>query len=86
MEEIEITSVSSRGQIVIPQKLRDKLRIHEGEKFVVIGEDGTIVLKKLEMPSFEGFEKLLKKTREFVKKKGIKESDVEEAIKRTREK
>ena len=86
MENIEITSVSSRGQIVIPQSLRDRLKIREGEKFVVFGEDNTIVLKKLEMPSFSEIDKLLKKTREFARKKGIKESDVEEAIKNSRKK
>ena len=84
MEDIEITSVSSRGQVVIPQSLRDKLKIHEGEKFVIIGEDNTIILKKLEMPSFTGIDKLLKKTREFAKKKGLKETDVEEAIRENR--
>jgi antitoxin PrlF len=86
MENVEITSISSRGQIVIPQRLRNKMSIHEGEKFVVIGEDNTIVLKKLEMPSFRGIDKLLKKTRDFAKKKGIKESDVEESIKQARRK
>ena len=86
MENIEITSVSSRGQVVIPQSLRDKLKIHEGEKFVIIGEDNTIVLKKLEMPSFSGIDKLLKKTREFAKQKGLKETDVEESIREARKK
>ena len=78
MENIEITSVSSRGQVVIPQSLRDKLKIREGEKFVVIGENNTIVLRKLEMPSFKGFDKLLAKTREFAKKNDLKEADVEQ--------
>lgn len=86
MGNIEITSVSSRGQVVIPQSLRDRLKIHEGEKFVIIGEDNTIILKKLEMPSFSGVDKLLKKTREFAKKKGLKETDVEEAVRETRKK
>ncbi|MFA5019724.1 MAG: AbrB/MazE/SpoVT family DNA-binding domain-containing protein [Candidatus Pacearchaeota archaeon] len=86
MENIEITSMSSRGQIVIPQGLRDRLKIHEGEKFVIIGEDNTIVLKKLEMPSFSGVDKLLKKTREFAKKKELKEADVSEAISEARKK
>jgi bifunctional DNA-binding transcriptional regulator/antitoxin component of YhaV-PrlF toxin-antitoxin module len=36
MENIEITSLSSRGQIVIPQCLRYRLKMQEGEKFVVI--------------------------------------------------
>lgn len=86
MENIEITSVSSRGQVVIPQSLRDRLKIHEGEKFVIIGEDNTIVLKKLEMPSFSGIDKLLKKTREFAKQKGLKETDVEKSIREARKK
>ncbi len=84
MEKLEITSLSSRGQIVIPQGVRDRLNLHSGEKFVVLGEDDTIVLKKLEVPSFKGFERLLKKTRDFVEKKELKHSDVDEAIKRVR--
>lgn len=86
MEKIEVTSISSRGQVVIPLTLRERLGIHEGEKFVVVGEDDTIILKKLEMPSFKGFEKLLAKTREFSKKTQIKESDVEKAIQIARKK
>ena len=84
MESIEVTSVSSRGQVVIPQSLRDKMGIHTGEKFVVIGEDNTIVLKKLEIPSFKGVDKLLKKTRSFAMKNKLKQSDVEGAIRRAR--
>ena len=78
--------MSSRGQVVIPQNLREKLKIREGEKFIVIGEGNTIILKKLEMSSFDGFDKLLKKTREFAKNKGLKEKDIEEAINATRKK
>ena len=86
MGKIEVTSISSRGQVVIPQGIRDDLNIQEGEKFVVIGEDDTIILKKLEMPSFKGMDNLLKKTREFAKNNKIKPEDVEEAVKRTRSK
>lgn len=86
MEQIEITSLSSRGQIVIPQGVRDKLNLHEGEKFVVIGENDIILLKKLEVPSFNGFENLLKNTRKFSKDKKIEPEDVDLAIKRVRSK
>jgi len=64
MEKIEVTSISSRGQVVIPRGIRERLHLYEGEKFVVLGEEDTIILKKLEVPSFRGFDKLLKKTRE----------------------
>ena len=86
MGKIEITSISSRGQVVIPQDIRDQLNIQEGEKFIVIGQDDTIILKKLEMPSFKGMDSLLKKTRDFAKNNKIKPEDVEEAVKRTRSK
>jgi len=86
MEKLEVTSLSSRGQIVIPQGIRDRLNMHSGEKFVVIGEDDTIILKKLEVSSFKGFDKLLRKTRDFVKNKNIKSGDVDESIKRVRSK
>ncbi|MEI6732139.1 MAG: AbrB/MazE/SpoVT family DNA-binding domain-containing protein [archaeon] len=86
MENIEITSMSSRGQVVIPQNLRERLGIREGEKFVVIGENNTIVLKKIDMPSFKGFEKLVNRTRDFAKSRGLKEADVKESIRKARKK
>ena len=86
MKKLEVTSLSSRGQIVIPQGIRHRLRLHSGEKFVVIGEQNMIVLKKLEAPSFEGFDLLLKKTRDFARKKNIQPSDVGEAVQRVRAK
>ncbi len=84
MEKLEVTSMSSRGQVVIPQDIREKLHLQNGEKFIVIGEEDTIVLKKMQIPSFKGFEKLLKKTREFAKQREIKEDDITEAVKEVR--
>ena len=86
MKDLFITSLSSRGQVVIPLAVREKLHLSEGEKFVVVGENDTIILKKLEMPSFKGFDELLRKTRETVKKQGINQADVGDAIRRVRHK
>ena len=84
MKNIEMTSMSSRGQVVIPRNVRNRMRLREGEKFVVLGDHGTILLKQIEMPKFRDFDKLLKKTHDFVKLKGITEKDLEQAIKRVR--
>ncbi|OIO43468.1 hypothetical protein AUJ62_00160 [Candidatus Pacearchaeota archaeon CG1_02_32_21] len=46
--EIELTKISSKGQIVIPQGIREKLGLDEGETLVVSVKDGLIVLKKIE--------------------------------------
>jgi len=82
MEKLEITSMSSRGQVVIPLDIREHLGLKEGEKFVVIGGDDTVVLKKISMPSFKNFDRLIEKTRQFAKEKGITPADLEGAIKR----
>ena len=84
MEKLEITSMSSRGQVVIPLDVREQLGLKEGEKFVVVGGDDTVILKKVTMPSFKNFDRLLKKTQQFAKRKGITKADVESAIKRSR--
>ena len=86
MTEMEITSLSTRGQIVVPRRIRERLDLRVGEKFVVIGEEDLIVLKKIEMPSFKAFDKLLKKTRVFAKEKQLKETDVKTAVKIARNK
>jgi len=84
MERMDVTSLSSKGQVVIPQEIRTNMNLHPGEKFIVLGSEDTIVLKKLEMPSFKGFDKLLKKTRDFAKKGGVTPDDVKSAVKRSR--
>lgn len=49
--DIEMTKVSVRGQIVIPQKIRDKLGISQGSRLVVYGVGDTIYFKKLNLPA-----------------------------------
>ncbi len=44
MAQIDITKMSSKGQVVIPQELRKD--IIEGDKLVVIRNDDQIILKK----------------------------------------
>ncbi len=84
MENFEVTSMSSRGQVVIPQAIRQELGLTEGAKFIVIGEEDTLLLKRIGVPSFANFDKLIEKTRAFAQKKGIKPEDVSAAIKRAR--
>ena len=84
MDKIEVTSMSSRGQVVIPQDIREQLGFKQGEKFVVIGADDTVVLKKISMPSFKDFDNLLQKTQKHAKDKGITKTDVKAAIKKAR--
>ena len=46
--EVEYTKASSKGQVVIPSKIRKKLKIDESSMFVVAAQNDMIVLKKLD--------------------------------------
>jgi AbrB family looped-hinge helix DNA binding protein len=84
MTNIDITSMSSRGQVVIPLNLRELMGLKDGEKFAITGKEDTIILKKIQMPSFNNFDKLMQQTQEFAKSKGLKQKDLDEAVKRAR--
>lgn len=84
MEKLELTSMSSRGQVVIPLAVREELNLEEGTKFIVVGADDAVLLKRIDMPSFKNFDKLIAKTRAFAKEKGIKPEDVEATVKKVR--
>lgn len=45
---MEFTKASSKGQVVIPTKIRKRLDIKEGSILAVAAEKGMIVLKKVE--------------------------------------
>ncbi len=42
------TTISSKGQIVIPNKVRKKLDIRDGNVFAITEKKGLIVLKKVD--------------------------------------
>lgn len=73
MTEVQMTTTSQKGQVVIPQEIRDELGIESGTRFAVYGKGDTIIFKRVEVPTAKDFEKLAKFGRGFAKKKGIKE-------------
>lgn len=84
MEAIEVTKLSSKGQVVLPQAIRDRLRLETGAKFVVIGEGDIVILKKLEVPARDQLKQLLKESKAYARRTGLKRSDVSKAIKQVR--
>ena len=75
-KDVQMTTASEKGQVVIPQDIRDELGIESGTKFAVYGKGDTIIFKRIEIPTAKDFEKLAAFGRKFAKKKGIKEKDV----------
>jgi AbrB family looped-hinge helix DNA binding protein len=83
-EKVEVTRLSSKGQIVLPQGIRNKMSLEEGTAFVVIASGDTVVLKKLEMPSLAGAQALLYKSRAYAKKAKISPRRIRSAIHKAR--
>jgi AbrB family looped-hinge helix DNA binding protein len=52
-EEPDIAIVGTKGQIVIPQRLRKELKITSKTKLIVYRKDDKIVVAKLEIPTLK---------------------------------
>jgi AbrB family looped-hinge helix DNA binding protein len=52
-EEPEVTTISEKGQVVIPQSIRKEVGIKPKNKFLVYGRGDTIIMKKLELPDLK---------------------------------
>ena len=78
------TKLSSKGQVVIPEDIRDSLNLREGDQFVVIGKGDTVILKAITPPSMDQFDALLKNADANAKKIGLKKSQVKMAISKVR--
>ncbi len=71
-EEPEVTTMSEKGQVVIPQSIRKELGIKPKTKFLVYGRGDTVVMKKLELPDLKKeWEEIFK----LMDKKELKLSD-----------
>lgn len=49
-EEEDITVVSGKGQVVIPQSLRMRLGLRPKTKLIVYGYKDTVIMKKMDIP------------------------------------
>lgn len=84
MIKTEVTSLSSKGQVVIPDKIRKEMGLTAGSKLMVITDGSNLLLKPVEEPKMEVFKKLIEESRKFAKKEKLKKTDIEKAIKETR--
>ncbi|MBI1973169.1 AbrB/MazE/SpoVT family DNA-binding domain-containing protein [Candidatus Woesearchaeota archaeon] len=88
--EIEITRVTSKGQVVIPQGIREEAGLREGEKLLVYDLDGTIILKRIKnidkVKNIDMFEKTFASLWKTAATRGITRKDVAREIEHYRKK
>jgi len=82
MADYATTKLSSKGQVVIPEDVRNDLGLHEGDQFVVIGQGDAVILKVITPPRIEEFQELLSQARTEAKKARVKKAGLKSAIAR----
>jgi AbrB family looped-hinge helix DNA binding protein len=82
----DVTRVSTKGQIVIPQDMRDALDINPGAALAIAQIDDYIVIKKIGVPDLMAeFQRLSKRGQELAKRAGLSnEQDVVKLVRRVR--
>jgi len=81
---VEITSLSSKGQVVIPNAIRNDLGIGSGTRFVVISDGENILLRPLEKPKIDTFKDLIRRSRDYARRTDMKRGEVEKAVRKVR--
>lgn len=81
---IATTKMTSKGQVVIPEEIRDQLHLDTGTKFLVMGEKDYVIFKTLKAPSNDEFTELLDRISDEARQTGMTESDIVAAIKESR--
>jgi len=80
MAELATTKMSSKGQVVIPEAIRNQLGLEVGSQFVVVAGKDAVILKTISPPSMAEFDELIRKARQQARKAGIKQSDIDKVI------
>jgi AbrB family looped-hinge helix DNA binding protein len=84
MSALATTRMSSRGQVVIPETIRNEMGLEAGAQFVVISQGDAVMLKRLSNPSAEEFAVLHERLRRKARAAGLTKKNVAEAIAKVR--
>jgi AbrB family looped-hinge helix DNA binding protein len=84
MAHIATTRMSSKGQVVIPEEIRKRLKLRKGSQFVVVSEKDVVILKAITPPSMDEFDVLIADARKKANEAGMKRSDIGAAIAKAR--
>jgi len=78
---LNMTRLSEKGQIVIPNELRKEMGLREGTRFIVMGLEDTIVLRRLELSQERiRLKRLLDRSRKMAEKVGFTEKEINRLI------
>lgn len=84
MSDTATTTLSSKGQVVIPEEIRDRLGLKPGAQFVVLGDKDVVIFKVLQPPAPRDFATLVQQARMAAKRTGMRRSEIAKAVAKAR--
>ena len=84
MSTAATTTLSSKGQVVIPEEIRVRLGLKAGAQFVVVADRDVVIFKVLDPPAFGEFAPLVAQARQAAKRSGLRPSDITNAVAKVR--
>ncbi|MBI2110051.1 AbrB/MazE/SpoVT family DNA-binding domain-containing protein [Candidatus Woesearchaeota archaeon] len=82
MTENELVKMSPKGQLVVPQEIRETASFKAGDRFVPFPVKNGVLFKKIEIPDLNAeFGKLSKEVEAQFKKRKVTGKDVSGAVK-----
>jgi AbrB family looped-hinge helix DNA binding protein len=84
MSDAATTTLSSKGQVVIPEEIRARLGLKPGAQFVVLGDKDVVIFKVLQPPAKRDFAALVQQARQAAKRSGMRRNDVTKAVAKAR--
>lgn len=78
------TTLSSKGQVVIPEEIRERLGLRPGARFVVVAERDVVIFKVLEPPALDALAPLVARARAAAKDADLPRRAVADAVTRAR--
>jgi AbrB family looped-hinge helix DNA binding protein len=84
VENIETTRMSSKGQVVIPEAIRNRLGLKTGAQFVVMGDRDVVILKTIATPARKEFAAIAAKARRQASEAGLHVTDIARAVRKVR--
>ena len=84
MADAATTKLSSKGQVVIPEEVRNRLGLQPGVQFVVLGDKDVVILKVIQPPNMSEFREIVGRARRAAKKAGMRKADIAKAVRKAR--
>lgn len=79
---MEVSRVTSKGQVTIPKAFRKLLKLNEGDRVAFLEEDGKVIITKASLIALRDLQEVISKSAE---EKGITEEDLLKDLERVRE-